>query len=80
MNRSMTVGQAACRLVCRYTQSRLVASCVCWIVPIVTCESGKRTSAVVPNRGDIYNTQGFRELMRFSIFHQKYYFQNVIKP
>jgi len=44
MNLNMTVGQAACRLLCRYTQHTLVASCICWIVPIVTCESGERTS------------------------------------
>jgi len=25
--------------------------------------------AVVPNRGAIYDTQGCRELMRFSIYH-----------
>jgi len=43
MNLNMTVGQAACRLLCRYTQSTLAASCVCWIVPIVTCDSIKRT-------------------------------------
>jgi len=29
MNLNMIVGQAACRLLCRYTQSTLVASCVC---------------------------------------------------
>jgi len=29
MNLNMTVGQAACRLLCRYTQSTLVASYVC---------------------------------------------------
>jgi len=38
-----TIGQAACRLLCRYTQSTLAASCVCWIVRIVTCDSIKRT-------------------------------------
>jgi len=32
MNLNMTVGQAACQLLCRYTQSTLAASCVCWIV------------------------------------------------
>jgi len=37
MNLNMTVGQAACQLLCRYAQSTLAASCVCWIVPIVTC-------------------------------------------
>jgi len=42
-NLSMTVGQAACRLLCRYTQSTLAASCICWIVRIVTSESGKGT-------------------------------------
>jgi len=39
----MTVGQAACHLLCRYTQGTLAASCVCWIVPIVTFDSIKRT-------------------------------------
>jgi len=29
MNLNMTVGQAACRLLCRYTQCTLAASCVC---------------------------------------------------
>jgi len=43
MNLKMTVGQAACRLLCRYTQSTLAASCVCGVVPIVTCQSGERT-------------------------------------
>ena len=43
MNLNMTVGQAACQLLCRYTQSMLAAFCVCWIVPIVTCYSIKRT-------------------------------------
>jgi len=42
MNLNMTVGQAACKLFCRYTQSTLAASYVCWIVPIVTCDSIKR--------------------------------------
>jgi len=32
-----TVGQVACQLLCRYTQSTLAASCVCWIVLIVSC-------------------------------------------
>jgi len=40
---NMIVGQAANRLQCRHTQSTLAASCVCWIVTIVTCESGERT-------------------------------------
>jgi len=35
----MTVDQSACQLLCRYTQSTLAASYVCWTVPIVTCES-----------------------------------------
>jgi len=43
MNLSMTVGQATCRLLCRYIRSTLAASCVCWIVPIVTFDSVKRT-------------------------------------
>jgi len=29
MNLNMTVGQAACQLLCQYTHSTLVASCVC---------------------------------------------------
>ena len=43
MNLNMTVGQVACRILCRYTQSTLAASCVCWIVPIIACETDKRT-------------------------------------
>jgi len=43
MNLNMTVGQAACQLLCRHAQSPLAASCVCWIVPIATCDSIKRT-------------------------------------
>ena len=43
MNLNMTVGQAACQLLCRYTQSVLATSCVCWIVPIVTCDSVKKS-------------------------------------
>ena len=43
VNLNMTVGQAACQLLCRYTHITLVASCVCWIVPIATCDSIKRT-------------------------------------
>jgi len=43
MNLNMTAGQAAYQLLCRYTQSTLAASCVCWIVPIVTSDSIKRT-------------------------------------
>jgi len=41
MNLKMTVGQAACQLLCRYTQSTLAASCVCWTVVIVMCDSIK---------------------------------------
>jgi len=41
MNLNMTVGQAASRLWCRHTQSTLNASCVWWIVSIVTCELGE---------------------------------------
>jgi len=37
MNLNMTVGQAACRLLFRYTQCTLAASCICWIVPIAMC-------------------------------------------
>jgi len=37
MNLNITVGQTACQLLCRYTQSTLTASCVCWILPTVTC-------------------------------------------
>jgi len=33
VNLNMTVGQAACQLLCRYAHSTLAASCVCWIVP-----------------------------------------------
>jgi len=29
MNLDRTFGQAACQLLCRYTQSTLAASCVC---------------------------------------------------
>jgi len=43
MNLNITVGQAACRLLCWYTQSALAASCICWIIRIVTSESGERT-------------------------------------
>jgi len=39
MDLNTTVGQTACQLLCRYTQYMLTASCVCWIVRIVTCES-----------------------------------------
>jgi len=46
INLNMTVGQAACQLLCRYTQSTLTGSCVCWIVPIVTCGSVQRIVAV----------------------------------
>jgi len=38
----MTLGQAACQLLCRYTQSTLASYCVCWIVPIVTCDYQKK--------------------------------------
>ena len=43
MNLNTTVGQAACRLLCRCTQITLAACCIYWIVPIGTCESGERT-------------------------------------
>jgi len=43
MNLNMTVGQAACGLLCQYTQSTLATSCICWIVPSFMCESGERT-------------------------------------
>jgi len=43
MNLNMTVGQATYQLLRRYTQSTLASSCVCWIVPIVTCDSIKWT-------------------------------------
>jgi len=46
MNLNMTVDQAAWRLLCRYTQSTLAASCACWIVPIATCESVEKLEAV----------------------------------
>jgi len=35
---------------------------------------------MIPNRGAINDTQGWRELIHISIYHYKYYFQNVIKP
>jgi len=35
MNFNMIVGQAACRLLCWYTQCSLAASCTCWMVAIV---------------------------------------------
>ena len=41
MNLNMTVGQVVCQLLCRYTQSTLAGSCVCWIVPIATCTHQK---------------------------------------
>jgi len=37
------VGQAACRLLCRYTQSAVVASFTWWIMSILTCESGEKS-------------------------------------
>jgi len=43
MNLNMTAGQAAWQLLCRYTQSTLAESRACWIAPIVTCGSIKRT-------------------------------------
>jgi len=46
MNLNATVSQAACQLLCWYTQSPLAASCVYWIVPIVTCDSIKRLVVV----------------------------------
>jgi len=42
----MTVGQAVCQLLCRCTQSTLVLSCVCWIVPIATCTLSKELVGV----------------------------------
>jgi len=42
----MTVGQAVCQLLCRYTQSTLAASCVCWIVPIAACTLSKELVGV----------------------------------
>jgi len=45
-NLNMTVGQAVCQLLCRYTQSTLAVSCVCWIVPIATCTLSKELVAV----------------------------------
>ena len=35
-----------CQILCRYTQSTLAASCVCWIVLIVTCDTIKRTNGL----------------------------------
>ena len=46
VNLNMTVGQAACQLLCRYTHSTLTASCVCWIVPIATCTLSKELVSV----------------------------------
>jgi len=43
MNISMTAGQAACQPLCPHIQNSLAASCICWIVPIGTCDSIKRT-------------------------------------
>ena len=43
VNLNMTVDQAACQLLCRYTHSTLAASCVCWIIPIATRDSIKWT-------------------------------------
>jgi len=42
MNFNMTVGQAVCQLVSIYSKSKHTG-CVCWIVPIVMCDSIKRT-------------------------------------
>ena len=42
MNLNMTIVQAACRLWCRYAQSRLAASCVCWTVPIFGVNQAKQ--------------------------------------
>jgi len=42
----MTVGQAVCQLLCRYIQSTLAASCVCWIVQIATCTLSKELVGV----------------------------------
>jgi len=39
----MTVGQAACRLLCWYTQCTLATSCISWMVPIVACKSVERS-------------------------------------
>ena len=46
MNLNMTVGQAVCQLLCRYTQSTLAASCVCWIVPTATYTLSKELVGV----------------------------------
>ena len=43
MNLNMTVGQDGCPPICRHTQRTLAASCIWWIMSIVTCESGERT-------------------------------------
>jgi len=43
MNLNMIVGQDTCRLLCCQTQSTLAASCIWWIMSIVTCESGEKT-------------------------------------
>ena len=44
MNLNMTVCHAACQLLCQDTQRTMASSCVCWIAPIATCDSIKRTS------------------------------------
>jgi len=46
MNLNMTVDQAAYRLLRRYIQCTLAASCICSIIPMVTCKSGERKELV----------------------------------
>jgi len=50
MNPNMTVGQAACRLLCRYwllnARNTLAASCVCWIVPLLRVNQAKELVTV----------------------------------
>jgi len=52
INLNMPVGQAACWLLCRYTQCTFATSRICWITPIATCESGERTCVRVWNAPD----------------------------
>jgi len=52
MNMNMAVGQSVCQLLCRHTQSTLAASCVCWIVLIVTFDSTKRTCGCSCQKND----------------------------
>jgi len=50
MNPSMTVGPAACRLLCRYrllnVRNTLAASCICWIVALSRVNQAKEIVTV----------------------------------